>query len=60
MKMFDDHIFKKGYRPDGWPLCPDCGEDELYITPQQYYVKCYHCSWSEEDSEKMTPPEAQD
>jgi hypothetical protein len=17
------------YRPDGWPLCPECGEDEL-------------------------------
>ncbi len=38
------------YRADGWPLCPSCGEDELYSL--QLYPKitdqlaCYRCGWS--------------
>jgi hypothetical protein len=48
------------YRPDGWPPCPDCGEDELYShlewmgrtekpSMAEYIaagMTCYHCSWS--------------
>jgi len=30
--MFDPKIFTKGFRDDGWPYCPDCGMDELYIN----------------------------
>ena len=36
-------------RPDGWPLCPQCGEDELYSleTPAtiESIVGCYRCGW---------------
>lgn len=27
--MMDRSQFHE-HRPDGWPLCPSCGEDELY------------------------------
>jgi hypothetical protein len=27
IKSFDR---KYEYRPDGWPLCPQCGDDELW------------------------------
>lgn len=48
------------FRKDGWPLCPRCGEDELYShlmlgwtksepPPLQDCIdsgmKCYRCSW---------------
>ena len=36
-------------RPDGWPLCPRCGEDELYspaIPPTEAtIVRCDACGW---------------
>lgn len=51
----------KEFRKDGWPLCPQCGEDELYShlmlgwtdpdskpTVQECIdtgMKCYRCSW---------------
>lgn len=48
------------YRADGWPLCPQCEEDELYSLlawngdgerpPIQAYIaaglRCYYCGWS--------------
>ena len=50
------------YRADGWPLCPNCGEDELWskliwqgageCPPIAHYIKaglsCYRCGWSNE------------
>jgi hypothetical protein len=50
------------WRPDGWPLCPHCGEDELYSLfrwngegekpPVEEWIKfglrCYRCHWSSE------------
>lgn len=48
------------FRKDGWPLCPDCGEDELYSylmlgwtepDPPSLQdcidsgMECYRCSW---------------
>lgn len=51
-------------RPDGWPLCPACGEDELW-SPLIWEeeppaleafiaagLSCYRCGWSKEPSEK--------
>ena len=36
-------------RPDGWPLCPKCGEDELYCLMEPACVcrdmRCYRCGW---------------
>lgn len=36
-------------RPDGWPLCPRCGEDELYslTTPPREgtIIGCHSCNW---------------
>jgi len=37
------------YRADGWPLCPQCGEDELWArevpaTPTAA-LTCYLCGW---------------
>lgn len=41
------------WRSDGWPLCPGCGEDELYSPEDpprvESIVRCYQCQW--------TPPE---
>jgi hypothetical protein len=47
-----------GYRRDGWPLCPSCGEDELYSLawdsdgPKPSLKEfidtirgCYRCAW---------------
>lgn len=48
------------WRPDGWPKCPRCEEDELYSLfrwdgegnkpPLEEWVKagmrCYLCGWS--------------
>lgn len=50
------------YRADGWPLCPQCGEDELWSAfdwdgsdpkpPMQAWIdhglRCYRCGWSSE------------
>jgi hypothetical protein len=47
------------FRADGWPLCPQCGEDELWSPyywegtgvqpPIQTYIDagltCYQCHW---------------
>jgi hypothetical protein len=41
------------YRADGWPLCPGCGEDELYSLAEhasvETIVACYRCSWRPPD-----------
>ena len=51
----------KEYRADGWPLCPCCGEDELWSAlnwngegdrpPLSDYIAaglvCYYCNWSQ-------------
>jgi len=60
------------YRPDGWPLCPQCGEDELWSkvmiawmgqgerpTMQQCVegeMTCYACNWNSW-REKLNQPE---
>jgi hypothetical protein len=47
------------YRADGWPLCPHCGEDELWsqlhwdgLTDRPPLaawlaagLRCYRCNW---------------
>ena len=61
----DKHIepFRE-FRKDGWPLCPQCGEEELYsgagmayngqgerpTLAQDYFsgFTCYKCNWSNE------------
>jgi len=39
----------QGFRKDGWPLCPSCGEDEAYsLAIPADPVKldgCYACGW---------------
>jgi hypothetical protein len=51
------------WRADGWPLCPRCGEDELYSLlhwdgkgqkpPMSEWLnaglRCYYCHWSDLD-----------
>lgn len=37
-------------RSDGWPLCPGCGEDELFslafpLPLPTDIVGCYRCGW---------------
>lgn len=38
------------FRKDGWPLCPQCGEDELYSlcvpATAETITGCYRCSWT--------------
>lgn len=55
-------------RPDGWPLCPVCGEDELWSgfmwdgndpkPPMSAWIdhgmRCYRCNW---DSRGASPPD---
>lgn len=50
------------HRADGWPLCPYCGEDELWSgfmwdgsdpkPPMQSWIdhglRCYRCGWDSE------------
>lgn len=40
--------YKKS-RLDGWPLCPQCGEDELYCVQWPATIDriagCYVCRW---------------
>lgn len=43
-------------REDGWPLCPGCGDDELYslempVATEDTIIGCYACGWK--------PPTAQ-
>lgn len=40
------------YRRDGWPLCPRCGEDELWSAVAIFSMadplgdlRCYNCNW---------------
>lgn len=37
------------FRPDGWPLCPQCGDDELYSLANPATIAtiqgCYRCDW---------------
>jgi predicted RNA-binding Zn-ribbon protein involved in translation (DUF1610 family) len=40
------------YRKDGWPLCPECGEDELWSTRSfdeppdpSHPMRCYNCAF---------------
>jgi hypothetical protein len=63
LKHFPDSAYARGIaerRPDGWPLCPVCGTDEVYSRlnwdgqgerpPLQQYIDaglaCYACNWS--------------
>jgi hypothetical protein len=54
----------KEFRKDGWPLCPQCGEDELYSHAMIAFfgtgeppsvgeciaggMRCYRCDWDSE------------
>lgn len=41
------------------PLCPNCGEDDLWRTRDIVSVKCYDCGWSSgELGRGVTPREA--
>lgn len=44
------------FRQDGWPLCPQCGEDELYSldvpATKENIDGCYRCRWSAPIQEK--------
>jgi hypothetical protein len=67
--MADRSQFRE-FREDGWPLCPACGEDELFGTlitarpgsgplasPEEIFAggfKCYACGWESET--KSAPP----
>jgi len=34
------------FRADGWPLCPICGEDELFAAALNNIITgCYRCQW---------------
>lgn len=58
------------YRPDGWPLCPQCGEDELWSPlewlgeesrpPLEEWIaagmQCYRCGWKYPESESHAIP----
>lgn len=37
-------------REDGWPMCPKCGDDELYSldvpATVDSIVGCYACAWT--------------
>jgi len=41
------------HREDGWPLCPACGEDELYSLDFPASIDtisgCYNCGWTAEE-----------
>lgn len=43
----------KCFREDGWPYCPNCGEDELWSsrTPATItsIVGCYYCGWRKDE-----------
>lgn len=43
-----DGIYRE-FREDGWPLCPICGEDELYSLAMPATIEtisgCYSCRW---------------
>jgi len=57
-------------RRDGWPLCPVCGEDELYSLffwdgegerpSMQAWIdhglRCYRCSYDSQQGVVMQPP----
>jgi hypothetical protein len=41
--------FYSRHRDDGWPLCPGCGEDELWSAATEpttdTIVSCLRCGW---------------
>ena len=45
------------HRSDGWPLCPSCGEDELYSLDEpatiESIVGCYLCGWRRPDVARL-------
>lgn len=60
----------KEFREDGFPLCPDCGQDELYSTLLQSLrgtvlpslekileeqMKCYYCGFDSLVASETTP-----
>jgi hypothetical protein len=59
-------------RPDGWPFCPSCGEDELYSLflpltpedhkPENYFndeLRCYRCEWVRIPPGAAMPPKGE-
>ena len=42
------HVYRE-FRDDGWPLCPQCGEDELWSPASPATIEtisgCYRCDW---------------
>ena len=59
----------KEFRKDGWPLCPRCGEEELYSRVMIAWMgegerptledclkgamTCYRCNWSSDNMEGL-------
>lgn len=45
------------HRPDGWPLCPLCGEDELYSLAEPAtiatIVGCYACGFKPDKAPRI-------
>lgn len=43
----DRYMPRITFRPDGWPLCPQCGQDELYSLENPPTIEsirgCYLC-----------------
>ena len=60
-------MFVRGYRNDGWPLCPCCGEDEVWspclwtvltwsslvlnVFRRNPLLACLGCGWSQDVTE---------
>lgn len=54
-------LLAKFRAPDGWPSCPQCGQDELYCLEQAWdlshshrippcpTLRCYSCKWAGRD-----------
>jgi len=59
MRMFDPAIFKKGVLPNGWPVCPNCGQDELVPEGSACNLICENCDWKEVMATMQTDHERQ-
>jgi len=59
MRMFDPAIFTKGFLPNGWPVCPNCGQDELVPEGSACNLICENCDWKEVMATMQTDHEKQ-
>ena len=60
-RRFGERYAYPEYRSDGWPLCPSCGEDELYSleipATAETICGCYNCEFRPELEDQMTASE---